>query len=102
MRQTNFSSMHCSLGRSLELMGYWWTPLILRDLMFGPRRFDEFAEDLGMSRTLLTTRLKELSEANLIVRTPYRERPLRHHYELTESGRELVPILMSLMTWGDR
>ena len=63
MRQTSFSEMHCSLARSLQPVGDWWSPLILRDLAIGPRRFDELADDLGVSRNLLTTRLGGLIDA---------------------------------------
>ena len=66
MRQTSFADMHCSLARSLEVIGDWWSPLILRDLGIGPRRFDELAGDLGISRNLLTTRLEGLMAAGVI------------------------------------
>jgi DNA-binding HxlR family transcriptional regulator len=56
VRQTSFAGMACSLARSLELIGDWWTPLIIRDLQLGVDRFDALAEDLGISRNLLTAR----------------------------------------------
>jgi DNA-binding HxlR family transcriptional regulator len=102
MRQTSFSEMHCSLARSLELVGDWWSPLILRDLAIGPRRFDELADDLGISRNLLTTRLGGLIDADVVARTLYQERPRRYRYHLTAAGSELVPVLMVLTAWGDR
>ncbi|HLI01038.1 MAG TPA: helix-turn-helix domain-containing protein, partial [Acidimicrobiales bacterium] len=77
MRQTSFAEMHCSLGRSLEVVGDWWSPLILRDLALGPRRFDELAVDLGISRNLLTTRLEQLVAAGVVARRRYQEHPPR-------------------------
>jgi DNA-binding HxlR family transcriptional regulator len=102
MRQTSFADMHCSLARSLELVGDWWSPLILRDLAIGPRRFDELATDLGISRNLLTTRLQSLGAAGVVARTRYQEHPPRYEYTLAEAGVELVPVLMALTGWGDR
>jgi len=102
MRQTSFSEMHCSLARSLELVGDWWSPLILRDLGIGPRRFDELADDLGISRNLLTARLAGLIDAGVVARTLYQEHPRRYRYQLTAAGSELVPVMMALTAWGDR
>jgi len=102
MRNTSFASMHCSLAQSLELIGDWWTPLVLRDLYLGLNRFDQFVTDLGISRNLLTDRLATLVDGGLVRRTPYQQNPVRYSYELTEAGRELVPILMALTAWGDR
>jgi DNA-binding HxlR family transcriptional regulator len=102
MRQTSFASMHCSLARSLEMIGDWWSPLILRDLSYGPLRFEELAEDLGISRTLLTTRLHALMESGIVLRVAYQNHPPRYDYDLSEAGRQLVPVLMALTAWGDR
>lgn len=102
MRNTSFGSMHCSLAQSLELIGDWWTPLVLRDLYLGLNRFDQFVTDLGISRNLLTDRLATLVDGGLVRRTPYQQNPVRYSYELTEAGKELVPILMALTAWGDR
>ena len=102
MRQTSFADFHCSLARSLDLIGDWWTPLIIRDVSLGLERFDDLATNLGISRNLLTTRLKALVEANILERVRYCERPPRDRYRLTPAGRELVPILAALTVWGDR
>jgi DNA-binding HxlR family transcriptional regulator len=102
MRQTSFADMQCSLARTLEVVGDWWSPLILRDLYLGMERFDDLANDLGISRNLLTERLTRLVEGGVVERTPYQDRPARYSYRLTESGRELVPVLMALTAWGDR
>ncbi len=102
MRQTSFADFHCSLARSLEVVGDWWTPLIVRDVALGLTRFDELVEDLGISRNLLTTRLDDLEANGILERRQYLERPPRYRYRLTRAGVELLPILMSLTAWGDR
>ena len=102
MRRTSFSDMRCSVARALEVVGEWWTPLILRDVWLGVRRFDDIAEDLGISRNLLAGRLDGLVAAGIVERRPYQEHPPRHEYHLTEAGLDLIPILMALTAWGDR
>lgn len=102
MHRTSFAEMRCSLARGLELIGDWWSPLILRDLFLGLTRFDELVEDLGISRNLLTDRLKHLVAQGVVVRTPYATKPQRHEYHLSEKGRDLVPVILALTAWGDR
>ena len=94
--------MQCSMARSLEVIGDWWTPLILRDLYLGLHRFDELATDLEISRNLLSTRLTALVDDGIVERRRYHEHPPRDEYALTEAGRDLVPLLMALTAWGDR
>ncbi|MCB1454253.1 MAG: helix-turn-helix transcriptional regulator [Rhizobiaceae bacterium] len=102
MQSNKFSTMNCSLARGLGLFGDGWSLLILRDLWLGVSRFDDIARNLGISRNLLTSRLKKLSQSGLIEARAYTERPPRHDYVLTEAGGELVPILAALAAWGDR
>ena len=102
MRQTSFASMHCSLARSLDIVGDWWSPLIIRDVWLGLRRFDQLVEDLGISRNLLTDRLDHLVGHGIVARTPYQERPRRYEYTLTPAGLQLVPVLQALTAWGDQ
>jgi len=102
MRQTSFANMHCSLARTLEKVGDWWTPLILRDIFLGLNRFEDLAVDLGISRNMLATRLAALVENGIVERVRYSEHPPRDRYELTQAGRELVPVLTALTAWGDR
>ena len=102
MRQTSFARMACSMARSLELIGDWWTPLIIRDLYLGLDRFDALAENLGISRNLLTTRLAHLVEHGIVNRRRYHEHPPRDRYVLTDAGQELMPVLVALTAWGDR
>lgn len=90
------------MARSLEVVGDWWTPLIIRDLYLGLSRFEELASDLEISRNLLSTRLNALVENGIVERRPYSEHPPRDEYSLTEAGRDLVPVLIALTAWGDR
>jgi DNA-binding HxlR family transcriptional regulator len=102
MRHKSFGSMHCSIARSLERVGEWWSILILRDALFGLRRFDEFEQSLGIAPNMLTRRLKGLVEGGLLERRPYQERPRRYEYVPTEAGEDFRPVLWSLMAWGNR
>ena len=102
MRQTSFEDFHCSLARSLEVVGDWWTPLIVRDVAVGLNRFDELVEDLGISRNLLAKRLADLEANGVVYRRQYQDRPPRSEYALTEAGSALVPVLIALTAWGDQ
>jgi DNA-binding HxlR family transcriptional regulator len=102
MERTSFAQMRCSLARGLDLIGDWWSPLIVRDLFLDVARFDELVEDLGISRNLLTRRLTSLREKGVIERIAYQRRPMRYEYRLTEAGRDLVPAILALTAWGDR
>jgi DNA-binding HxlR family transcriptional regulator len=102
MERTSFANMRCSLARGLELIGDWWSPLIVRDLFLGVARFDELVEDLGISRNLLTRRLTALIDSGIVARRVYQQRPARYEYVLTAAGQDLVPVLLALTAWGDR
>lgn len=102
MRRTSFSDFRCSIARTLEIVGEWWTPLILRDVILGVNRFDDMQRDLGIARNVLTDRLDALVEGGILERQVYQERPLRQEYALTEKGRDLAPVLLAMMAWGDR
>jgi DNA-binding HxlR family transcriptional regulator len=102
MEKTSFAKMHCSLARGLDLIGDWWSPLIIRDLFLEITRFDELIEDLGISRNLLTRRLTSLTDKGIIERKLYQPHPPRYEYKLTEAGSDLVPPILALMAWGDR
>jgi DNA-binding HxlR family transcriptional regulator len=97
-----YDNQNCSIARALELVGERWSMLVIRDAFLGLRRFDEFQASLGIARNVLTSRLRRLVEAGVLVRIRYQERPVRHEYRLTESGRELSIPLLALMHWGDR
>ena len=102
MQRTSFGDMPCPIARSLEHVGEWWSILILREAFNGRTRFDEFREVLGVAPNMLTRRLKALVAAGLLERRRYCERPPRDEYLLTDRGRDFRPVLLSLMTWGNR
>jgi DNA-binding HxlR family transcriptional regulator len=101
MRKASFADMHCSIAQSLEIVGEWWTLLILRDSFLGIRRFDDFVERLGISRNVLTNRLDTLVDAGVLERRPYDEARGRYDYVLTDKGRALWPVMTAIRQWGD-
>jgi DNA-binding HxlR family transcriptional regulator len=102
MLKRDYKGQVCSIARSLELVGDRWTLLIVRDLILGLSRFDEFLDSLGVASNVLTDRLNRLVNEEIAERVPYSERPERFEYRLTTKGRELGPVLLALMQWGDR
>jgi len=102
MERKRFEDMHCSVAQCLEVVGDWWTMLVVRDAFFGVRRFDEFQERLGISRNILTQRLSWLVEQDVMEKVPYSEHPPRYEYRLTAKGRDLWPILDAMRQWGDK
>ena len=101
MKRRSFEDMNCSVAQALEIVGEWWTLLILRDAFVGIRRFDDFQARLGISRNVLTTRLDDLVEHGVLQRVQYSERPPRDEYRLTPKGRGLWTVLHALREWGD-
>ena len=89
----------CPVGRSLEIIGEWWTLLIVRDALHGAKRFDEFKET-GMADNVLASRLQKLTASGILERKLYQKRPPRYEYLLTEKGRSLAPVILALRTWG--
>jgi DNA-binding HxlR family transcriptional regulator len=98
----DYEGQVCSIARSLELVGDRWTLLIVRDLVLGLSRFDQFLTSLGVATNVLTERLNRLVDEGIVERVPYSERPERVEYRLTAKGRELGLVLLALMQWGDR
>ena len=98
-----FSTENCSVARTLALVGEKWTLLLLREAYYGTRRFTDFEARVGLARNLLTARLQTLVDGGLLTRVPYQEpgTRTRHEYRLTDAGRELFPVLVALLQWGD-
>ena len=94
--------MRCPVARTLDIIGERWTMLILRDLLLdGPRRFQDFERSLaGISPNTLSARLKRLEEHGIIERRFYEQHPPRAEYVLTGKGRQLGPVLKTLLDWG--
>jgi DNA-binding HxlR family transcriptional regulator len=102
VERKSFSEMHCSVAQCLEVVGEWWSMLIVRDAFLGVRRFDHFQARLGISRNILNQRLSHLVEAGVFTKVPYSEHPPRFEYRLTDKGRDLWPVLTTMREWGDR
>ena len=102
VERKSFSEMHCSVAQCLEVVGEWWSLLIVRDAFLGVTRFDEFQERLGISRNVLNQRLARLVEAGILVKVPYSEHPPRHDYRLTVKGTDLWPVIATMRQWGDK
>ncbi len=101
MRWRDLENEPCSVARTLSVIGDRWTLLILRDCFMGVRRFEKFEANLGLTRHVLADRLKKLTSAGVLVKTPYGDAPVRQEYRLTQKGFDLYPVLMSIVHWGD-
>jgi DNA-binding HxlR family transcriptional regulator len=102
MERKSFEQMDCSVAQCLEVVGDWWTMLVVRDAFRGVHRFDEFQSRLGIARNVLTARLAKLVDAGVLERRAYQDNPPRYDYVLTDKGRDLWPVLTALRQWGDR
>src|SRR3954451_1492298 len=102
MRFPDVSSHKCSIARTLSVLGERWTLLVLHQSFVGVKRFDQFQRTLGIARNVLADRLQTLVGEGILERRVYQERPRRLEYKLTAKGRDLYPVLVSLMQWGDR
>ncbi len=98
----DYLGQDCSIARTLEVVGERWTLLVLREIFTGTSRFDDFQKQLGIARNVLQTRLERLVEEEILVRRPYQQHPPRYEYRLTDAGRDLAPVLIALMYWGDK
>ena len=102
MRKANLADLPCSLARSLQIVGEWWTLLVLRDICLGWNRFEAIHDHIGIARNILKARLDTLVEHEIVERRRYQEHPERYEYAPTVKGRELMPILLAIVAWGDR
>jgi len=97
-----YDNQVCSVARTLEVIGDRWTMLVIRDAFLGLRRFEDIQRDLGIARNVLADRLARLVDEGILERRLYQEKPARHDYRLTDKGRDLWPVMVGLMRWGDR
>jgi DNA-binding HxlR family transcriptional regulator len=100
-RRVDLSAFSCSVARTLDVVGDKWTLLVLRDAFYGVRRFEDFTRDLGIARNVLTDRLGRLVDVGVLERRQYEQHPPRFEYRLTAKGRDLLPVLLTMMHWGD-
>lgn len=92
----------CGIAQAAAVVGDWWSLLVLREIARGHVRFDRLATELAVSRKVLAERLRTLTEHQVLERRRYQDRPPRYEYVLTEQGRGLAPVLVSLQDWADR
>jgi DNA-binding HxlR family transcriptional regulator len=85
----------------MDLLGDWWTPLVLREAYYGIRRFDEFQQELGIARNTLADRLRRLVEEGLLEKQLYTTEPKRYEYLLTDKGRDFFGVIVAMSRWGD-
>lgn len=102
MRRTSFADWPCSIARTMDLLGDWWTPLVLREAFYGIKRFDTFQQELGIARNTLTDRLRRLVDEGLMEKRAYQSEPVRYDYVLTEKGRDFFGVLAVMNSWGNR
>ena len=97
-------SMRCSIARTLDIIGDRWTILILRDLfLHQSRRFQDFEASLpGLTPSVLSARIKELTAHGILTSRLYADHPPRPEYTLTRKGRALNPILVAMKAWGEQ
>jgi DNA-binding HxlR family transcriptional regulator len=101
MRRASFADANCSIARSLEVIGEWWSLLIIRDAFLGVTRFKDFQQRLGIAPNILTARLDTLVAHGVLERRTYEEARDRGDYVLTRKGRALWPVMVTLRQWGD-
>ncbi|WP_405662817.1 helix-turn-helix transcriptional regulator [Streptomyces sp. NBC_01166] len=96
----DYAAQQCSIARALEVIGERWTLLVVRDALYGVRRYNDFLTHLGIPRAVLASRLQALTEAGVLARRRYQESPPRDEYVLTDRGEALWPTVRSLGLWG--
>ena len=101
-KRADLSDTFCPVGRSAELLGDRAVLLILRELLFGRRRFELIAANTGLGPQLVSARLKMLVAEGIAERRAYSERPLRHDYWLTDKGKALFDVLYAMRNWSER
>ena len=101
MKWNELQNESCPVARGLSVVGDRWTMLVLRDCFLGIRRFEQMQDRLGITRHVLADRLRKLEGAGVLRREAYQERPLRHEYRLTDRGKALYPMLVSLIDWAN-
>jgi DNA-binding HxlR family transcriptional regulator len=101
MGRKRFSDMNCGIGQALEVLGDWWTLLIVRDAFCGARRFGDFAGGLGIAKNILSARLQHLVDHGIFERVDVGTEGQRFEYRLSRKGEALLPVLTALREWSD-
>jgi len=101
VKRTSFEGDACPIARSLEAIGDWWSLLIIREALFGVRRFGEFQSKLGMAKNILSARLHSLVDHGILETAPASDGSAYQEYVLTPKGRGTFPILVALRQWSE-
>src|SRR6478736_6989144 len=101
VKRTSFEGDACPIARSLEAIGDWWSLLIIREALFGVRRFGEFQSKLGMAKNILATRLRALLDHGILTTAPASDGSAYQEYVLTPKGRGVFPVLVALRQWSE-
>ncbi|WP_306005459.1 winged helix-turn-helix transcriptional regulator [Aquicoccus porphyridii] len=101
MKWNELHNEACPVARGLSVIGDRWTMLVIRDCFLGIRRFEQMQQRLGITRHVLTDRLRKLEADGVLRREAYQERPTRYEYRLTDKGKSLYPVLVTLIHWAD-
>jgi len=101
VKRTRLEESTCPVARSLDIIGDWWSLLIVRDALRGIRRFGEFQRSLGIAKNMLATRLKQLVDEGILTLQPASDGSAWQEYVLTDKGRALQTVLVALSQWGN-
>ena len=101
VKRTSFENADCPVARSLDVLGDWWSLLIIRDAFLGVRRFSEFQKSLGCAKNILTVRLRTLVEHGILTTAPASDGSAYQEYLLTPKGRGVFPVLVALRQWSE-
>ena len=101
VKRTSFEHAECPVARSLDVLGDWWSLLIIRDAFLGLRRFGEFQKNLGMAKNILTVRLRALVDHGILTTAPASDGSAYQEYLLTPKGRGVFPVLVALRQWSE-
>jgi DNA-binding HxlR family transcriptional regulator len=101
MKRTSFAGDDCPIARALDVIGDWWSLLIIRDALLGRRRFGEFQKSLGLAKNILATRLRMLVDEGILSTVPASDGSAYQEYVLTEKGRGVFPVLVALRQWSE-
>src|ERR1700744_5365173 len=101
VKRTSLAHDGCPIARSLDVLGDWWSLLIIRDALLGRRRFGEFQKSLGLAKNILTMRLHTLLDQRILELAPASDGSAYQEYVLTAKGRGIFPILVALRQWSE-
>ncbi len=101
MSRKRFADMNCSVAQALEVLGDWWTLLVIREAFFGTRRFGDFRAHLGIAKNILSDRLAHLVDHEILRKVDIGQQGQRFEYHLTEKGEGLLTVLTALREWSD-